>query len=257
MGWRLAPHVFKNRQLRFSREMTKTVSLKDLLEAGSHFGHQAQRWNPKMKPYLFGVQKGVHVFDLVKTKEGLEAASAFVKATAAKGGKIVFVGTKRQAREIVREEAKKAGFPYVEGRWLGGTITNWEQIKKDVNKLAQMGEEKEKGIYKKYTKKEQALLDKEIKRLESLVGGLIGLEELPEAIFVVDVKKEKTAVKEAAAKKVPVVAIVDTNSDPGMVDYVIPANDDAVGSVRLIVAEIAQAAKEGKEIFEKKNKKND
>lgn len=231
-----------------------SVTLKDLLEAGAHFGHQSQRWHPKMKPYLFDVQKGVHIFDLVKTKEGLEEAKKFIQKITSEGGKIVFVGTKRQARAIIAEEAKKAGFPYVDERWLGGTITNWGQIKKNLDKLAEMKEKREKGEYKKYTKKEQILVDREIKRLEKLVGGLVGLEKLPEAIFVVDVKKEKTAIQEAARKEVPVVAIVDSNSDPRLVNYVVPANDDAVGSLRLIISEVAKAAKEGKEAFAKKSK---
>lgn len=232
--------------------MATKISLKDLLEAGAHFGHQAARWNPKMKPYLYTVRDGVHVFDLSQTKKGLEEAAAFVKTTAAKGGKIVFVGTKRQAAAIVMEEAKKAGVPYVSKRWLGGTITNWEQIKKRIEKLTEMKEKREKGEYKKYTKKEQLLLDREIARLEKFFGGLVGLKELPAAIFVVDTKKEVTAVREANQKEIPVVAIVDSNSDPDLVDYVIPANDDAVGAIKLIVGAIGEAAKEGREKFAKK-----
>jgi len=237
--------------------MATKISLKDLLEAGAHFGHQAARWNPKMKPYLYTVRDGVHVFDLAKTKEGLEEAAAFVKTTAAKGGKIVFVGTKRQAAAIVMEEAKKAGVPFVCQRWLGGTITNWEQIKKSIDKLTEMSEKREKGEYKKYTKKEQLLLDREIARLEKFFGGLVGLKELPEAIFVVDTKREETAVKEANQKGIKVVAIVDSNSDPDLVDYVIPANDDAVGAVKLVVGAIAEAAKEGREKFAKKRAKSE
>ena len=230
------------------------VSLKDLLEAGAHFGHQASRWNPKMKPYLYTVRDKIHIFDLAKTREGLEKACEYVKKTTAEGGKIIFVGTKRQAAAIVKEEAKKAGMPWVCQRWLGGTITNWEQIKKNVEKLVEMKEKKEKGEYKKYTKKEQILIDREIARLEKFFGGLVGLENLPAAIFVVDIKKEKTAVREANRKEIPVVAIVDSNSDPGLVDYVIPANDDAVGAIKLIVGAVAEAAKKGKEAFEKKKK---
>lgn len=220
------------------------ITLKELLEAGCHFGHQSQRWNPKMKPYIFATKDKVHIFDLVKTKEGLGEAAAFAKATAAEGGKILFVGTKRQAKEIVKETAQKAGMPYVSERWLGGTITNWEQIKKSIDKLEEMKEKKEKGEYKDYTKKEQLLIDREIGRLERFFGGLVGLEGLPEAIFVVDIKKEEAAVLEANKKGVKVVAIVDTNSNPDLVDYVIPANDDAVGSIELIVGTIGQAIKE-------------
>jgi len=235
--------------------MATKTSLKDLLEAGAHFGHQAARWNPKMKPYLYTVRDGVHVFDLAKTKEGLDKACEYVRKLTAEGEKIVFVGTKRQAEAIVKEEAKKAGVPYVSERWLGGTITNWEQIKKSIEKLTEMIEKREKGEYKKYTKKEQLLLDREIARLEKFFGGLVSLKELPAAIFVVDTKKEVTAVKEAEQKGITVVAIVDSNSDPDLVDYVIPANDDAVGAVKLIVGAIAEAAKEGREKFEKKKKK--
>jgi small subunit ribosomal protein S2 len=231
------------------------VTLKDLLEAGAHFGHQAKRWNPKMKPYLFGVRDGVHIFDLVKTKEGLEKAADFVKTTAAGGGLVVFVGTKRQAAEIVKEEAKKAGMPYVYERWLGGTITNWEQIKKSIEKLEEMKDKREKGEYKKFTKKENILINREIARLERFFGGMVGLKELPAAIFVVDTNKEETAVKEANQKGVPVVALVDSNSDPDLVDYVIPVNDDAVGAVKLVVGVIGEAAKEGRGAWEKKGKK--
>ena len=232
--------------------MTNKVSLKDLLEAGAHFGHQARRWHPKMENYLFGVRDGVHIFDLAKTKEGLENAAAFVREIAARGGKIIFVGTKRQAQAIVKEEAKKANMPFVDQRWLGGTITNWEQIKKRIDRLLDMKEKREKGEYKKYTKKEQLLLDREIRSLERKIGGLVELKNLPEAIFVVDIKREEIAVREAKRKGILVVAIVDSNSDPGLVDYVIPANDDAVGAIKLIVSMIGGAAREGREVFRKK-----
>lgn len=222
------------------------VTLKDLLEAGAHFGHQASRWHPKMKPYLYTVRDGVHVFDLAKTKEGLEAAIEFVRKTAAGGGQIVFVGTKRQAASIVREEAEKAGMPFVDVRWLGGTITNWGEMQKRIKRLGDMKGKREKGEYKKYTKKEQILIDREIAKLEKFFGGLVDLEGLPAAIFVVDTKKEHTAVKEARRKGIPVVAIVDSNSDPDPVDWVIPANDDAVGSIKLIVGMIGAAVKEGR-----------
>lgn len=231
------------------------ISLKDLLEAGVHFGHQASRWDPKMKPYLYTVRDGVHVFDLAKTKESLEKAIDFVKKTAAEGGKIVFVGCKRQAAEIIKEEAQKAGMPYVSERWLGGTITNWEEIKKRIDRLAEMKEKREKGEYKKYTKKEQILIDREISRLEKFFGGLVDLEKLPAALFVVDTKKEYTAVREANHKGIPVVAIVDSNSNPEAIDYVIPANDDAVGSVKLIVGAISEAIQKGRKTSKKKVKK--
>lgn len=231
------------------------ISLKDLLEAGCHFGHQAQRWHPKMKDYLFGVRDGIHIFDLAKTKEYLDETVDYVEKLTKEGGTIVFIGTKRQAEAVIQEEARKAGMPFVSERWMGGIITNWEQIKKSIERLLEMKEKREKGEYKKYTKREQLLLDREIAKLEKFFGGLVDLKNLPEAIFVVDIKKEIAAVREANKKGIPIVAIVDSNSDPNLVDYVIPANDDAVGSIKLIVSAIAEAAKKGKETWEKKEKK--
>jgi small subunit ribosomal protein S2 len=235
-----------------AKTRTKEISLKELLEAGCHFGHQARRWNPKMKPYLYDVREGVHIFDLAKTKEGLEAAQEFLKKAAAEGKVIVLVGTKRQAWSVIVEEAKNAGVPYVNQRWIGGTITNWEQIKKRLDKLAEMKKAREKGEYQKYTKKERLLLDREILLLEKTYGGLSGLEKVPEVLFIVDVKKENVAVKEAIKKGVELVAIVDSDSDPDGIDYVVPANDDAVGSIKFLTIKIAEAIKEGREIFKKK-----
>lgn len=237
--------------------MATKITLKDLLEAGAHFGHQARRWNPKMTDYLFDVRDGIHVFDLAKTKENLEKTAAFIKELTSEGKKIVFVGTKRQAQAIIKEEAKKAAMPFINQRWLGGTFTNWDQIKKRIDRLIEMREKREKGEYEKYTKKEQLLIDREINNLERKIGGLVELEGLPAAIFVVDTKTEELAVREAKKEGVIVVAIVDSNSDPDLVDYLIPANDDAVGAIKLIVSVIAEAAKEGREAWEKKKKKND
>jgi len=233
------------------------ISLKDLLEAGCHFGHQARRWHPKMKPYLYAVRDGIHIFDLAKTKEGLDEACEYLRKLTVAGKTVVFVGTKRQAKAIIKEEAKKAGTPFVAERWLGGVITNWDQLKKSIRKLTEMKEKKEKGEYKKYTKKEQILIDREIARLEKLFGGLESLEELPEAIFVVDTKKEEAAVREANQKGIAVVAIVDSNSNPDLIDYIIPANDDAVGSIKIIVEAVAAAVQKGKEAAKKKGKKKD
>ena len=230
------------------------IELKDLLDAGCHFGHQSERWNPKMANYLYGEKEGIHIFDLAKTKEGLEKAMEFAQQTTANGGKIIFVGTKRQAQTIVKEEAIKAKMPFITERWLGGIVTNWDNIKKSINKLKDLKAQKESGELKKYTKKENILIDREISRLERFFGGLADLEELPAAIFVVDVKKEKAAIQEAAKKDIKIVAIVDSNSDPDLVDWAIPANDDAVGSIKLIVESISKAAKEGREIWEKKQK---
>lgn len=222
------------------------VPLEELLEAGAHFGHQVRRWNPKMKPYLYGVRDGIHIFDLAKTAQGLQTAYDVVKDLVASGKTIAFVGTKRQAQEIVKEEALKCGALYVTERWLGGTITNWEQIEKSIKRLTQMKEEKARGDYDKYTKKENVLIRREIERLTRFLGGLEGLKTIPDAIFVVDIVREIAAVREAQKKGVTVVAIVDTNADPDLVDYVIPANDDAVRSIKLIVSKIAEAVAEGK-----------
>jgi len=231
------------------------IKLKDLLEAGCHFGHQASRWNPKMKPYIFAERNKVHIFDLVKTKEGLETAFAFIKATASQGGKIVFVGTKRQAKDLIKQSALRVKMPYVSQRWVGGTISNWEEIKKNLDKLVDLKNKKEAGEFKDFTKKENLLIDRKITRLEFIFGGLVGLEKIPEAIFVVDVKKELGAVKEANEKGVKVIGLVDTNGNPDLVDYVIPGNDDGVKSIELIVNCIAEAVEEGKKEVEKETKK--
>ncbi len=223
--------------------MAVKINLKDLLEAGCHFGHQSSRWNPKMKPYIFTARDGVHVFDLAKTKESLEAAMDYVKEITREGKIIVFVGTKRQAKEVIKKVAQSVGMPYVSERWLGGTFTNWEQIKGRIGRLKDLKEKREKGEFNKFTKKERLLIDREISRLEKLFGGIDELEDLPEAIFVVDTKRELSAVREANKRDIKVVGLVDTNSDPDLVDYVIPANDDAAKSIELIVRKIGEAVK--------------
>ncbi len=233
------------------------VSLEELLEVGAHFGHQAKRWNPKMKPYLYTVRDGVHIFDLVKTAVGITEATEFVKSLVSEGKTIIFVGTKRQAQAIIKEEAKKCGAFFVSERWLGGTITNWEQIGKSVKKLEEMRTKRETGEYKKYTKKENVLIDKDINRLDRFLGGLVGLKKLPDAIFVVDVNREIAAVREAAARGVKIVAMVDSNSDPDKIDYVIPVNDDAVRSIQLVVSKMAEAVAEGKALFSKRKDADD
>ena len=222
------------------------IDLKELLEAGCHFGHQARRWNPKMEQYIYVKREGVHIFDLGITAKKLKTAMEYVRDLVAQRQTIVFVGTKRQAAPIIKEEAEKCGTPYVALRWLGGTITNWEQINKRINRLKELEEKKETGEFKKYTKKENVLIDREIEKLERFFGGLKELKGLPEAIMVVDVKKEISAVKEAKRKGIIVVGIVDTNADPDLVDYMIPANDDAVSSVKLIVSKLAKAVTDGK-----------
>lgn len=238
----------------------KDVSLKELLEAGCHFGHQTARWNPKMKQYIFTARDRIHIFDLVKTKEGLEAASAFAKATAAEGGQIIFVGTKRQAVDIVREAAQKVNMPFVTERWVGGLITNWEQIKKRLSRLADLKAGRAEGRFKDRTKKERILIDREIAKLERIFGGVSGLKGLPAAIFVTDARKDAGALREAERRGVKTIAIVDTNASPDDVDYVIPANDDASKCLELIVGAVAGAVEEGlsgksKPKAEKKTKK--
>ena len=218
------------------------ISLKELLEAGCHFGHQARRWNPKMKDYIYTKKSGVHIFDLELTAQKLKEAMEFVQNLSAEGKKVIFVGTKRQAAGVIKEQAEKCGMPYVAVRWLGGIITNWEQIKKSLDKMMDLEEKKSKGEFRKYTKRENVLIDKQIEKLSRFLGGLRTLKNEPAAVFVVDVKKEIAAVKEARMKDIPVIAIVDTNTDPDLIDYPIPANDDAVSSIKLIVTKITEAA---------------
>ena len=230
------------------------VPLEDLLEAGAHFGHQAKRWNPRMKQYIYSTRDGIHIFDLAKTAEGLQAAGEYLKEVVAGGGNVIFVGTKRQAQVIVKEEAMRCGAFFVSERWLGGTITNWEQVGKSVKKLTEMKQKREAGEYKKYTKKEQVLIDKDINRMFRFLGGLEGLPKVPDVLFVVDVVREIAAVREANSRNVPVVALVDTNADPDLVDNVIPINDDAVRSIKLAVATIADAVAAGKALAVKGEK---
>lgn len=238
------------------KKVSFEVDLEKLLQAGVHFGHQAKRWHPKMAAYIWTTRDGVHIFDLVKTAECLRRAAQFVKERVASGDSIIFVGTKRQARAIIKEEATRCGAYYISERWLGGLITNWNQVKKSIDKLVEMKEKKKAGEYEKYTKKENILIDREISRLERFFGGLVGLEGIPEVIFVVDISREKAAVKEAKEKGVKVVALVDTDSNPEVVDYLIPGNDDAVRSVKLIVSTMADAVEEGKQLKPKtKNEK--
>lgn len=222
------------------------VTLRALLEAGCHFGHQTSRWHPKMKPYIFTARDGIHIFDLAETKEGLLAAAEFVKRIAAEGKTIVFVGTKRQAQEIVKEEAKRVGMPYLTERWIGGLFTNWELIKKRIEYLEDLKKKVESGGLKDRTKKENLLIQKEAMRLEKNFGGLVGLKQLPAAVFVVDARKDATALKEAKKRGVVTVAIADTNTDPTNIDYIIPANDDAVRSIQFILRVITEAIEEGK-----------
>jgi len=227
------------------------VDLKMLLEAGCHFGHQAQRWSPKMKEYIYTERNGVHIFDLVKSGTKLQEAAQYVYDLAKQGKIVLFVGTKRQAQEIVQEEAIAVNAPFITTRWPGGLLTNWEQLKKSIDKLNSMKKDMAEGKYDNYTKKERVLLNREISRLERFFGGVAALKTVPDALFIVDVGKEKGVVNEAVAKKVPVVAMVDTNSDPTPVAFPIPVNDDAVRSIKLVVHFIAEAYREGRSAWQK------
>lgn len=238
--------VEKKEAKKVSSKAKISIDLKEMLEAGCHFGHQARRWNPKMAEYLYTERDGVHIFDLAKTAEGLEKAMEFVTDWVKQGKVIVFVGTKRQAKEIVKEEAIKCGAPYVTERWLGGTLTNWEQMQVRIKRLLDLKEKRDRGELKQYTKRERVLLDREIERLERFFGGIAQLKSRPEAIFVVDTHREKTAIKEARYLGLTVIGMVDSNADPDGIEHRIPANDDAVRSIKLIVTKIAEAYAAGK-----------
>lgn len=224
----------------------KNVSLKELLDTGAHFGHQTRRWNPKMRDFLYGDESGVHVFDLTITKEELERTLVFLKDAAKKNKKIIFVGTKKQAKQKIKEVAKNSNSFWVNERWLGGTLTNFDQIKKSLQKLDEMKKKKAQGDYKVFTKKERVLIDREIDRLERFFGGLSGLDALPDIVIIVDVKREGVVVKEANKLGVEVVGIVDSNSDPDGVDYPIPMNDDAVKAIAYVLDLMKDAILEGK-----------
>ncbi len=228
------------------------VSMKELLEAGAHFGHQVKRWNPKMKKYIFAERNGIHIIDLQKTVKGIEEAYEFIKEVASRGEGVLFVGTKKQAQEAVAEEAKRAGAYYINHRWLGGMLTNFSTVRKSVEKWQRIEQMKGDGSLYLHTKKEIAKLEKERQRLEANLIGIKDMLELPKAIFIIDIKKEKIAVAEAIKLNIPIVAIVDTNCDPDVVDYVIPGNDDAIRAIKLITAKMADAILEGKEIYIKK-----
>ncbi len=222
------------------------VSLEDLLEAGAHFGHQAKRWNPKMQGFVWAEKDGIHIFDLAKTAQKIDEAAEYLRDAVAEGKQVVLVGTKRQASDIIKEVATKVEVPFVSQRWLGGIITNWEQIKKRIDKLADMKLKREKGEYAKYTKREQLLLAREIDKLEKFFGGLASLTKRPDILFVVDTHKERVAVREAKNRGLVIVGMCDTNGNPDLVDYVIPANDDALRSIKVIVEAIGDAITEGK-----------
>lgn len=223
------------------------VSMKQLLEAGVHFGHRTRRWNPKMKPYIYSARKGIYIIDLQRTLKLIEEACDFVRSLASEGGTIIFVGTKKQAQHVVREEAKRCGALYVDNRWLGGLLTNFKTIKPRIEKLTELEEMESSGELDKLPKKEQSRIRKILEKLRKNLGGLKGMEGLPDAIYVIDPRKEKNAVAEANNLGIPVIGIVDTNCDPEPVDFVIPANDDAIRSIKLITSKIADSYLEGKE----------
>ncbi|MFH1838651.1 MAG: 30S ribosomal protein S2 [Candidatus Kuenenbacteria bacterium] len=225
----------------------KLPTLLELLEAGVHFGHQTSKRYPKTKPYIFGVRNGIHIINLEKTVEKLQEALDFIKEVAKKNGTILFLGTKKQAKEIIKKAAQEVNMPYITERWLGGTFTNLFTIIKNVKKMKKMEEEKEKGGFKKYTKKEQSKFEKEIEKLKKLFEGLRGLEKLPETIFIIGLNEEETAKKEAIKKKVPIIAVIDTNTKPQNVAYPIPANDDGIKSIKMIVNLVVEAIKEGRD----------
>jgi small subunit ribosomal protein S2 len=229
-----------------------SIGLKELLESGVHFGHQTKRWNPKMKPFIFDARNGIHIIDLSKTLVQLEAACNFLSQTVRKGGKIIFVGTKKQAQQCVKETAKECGQFYVTERWLGGTLTNFNTIKSSIKRLKEIEKMDADGALAKYGKQEQASIRREAGRLHKYFDGIRAMDRIPAAMFVVDVKREHNAVAEARRLKVPLIAIVDTNCDPDLVDYPIVANDDAIRSVRMILATICQVITLAQAEFESK-----
>ncbi|AHZ15616.1 30S ribosomal protein S2 [Bacillus sp. NEAU-CP5] len=223
------------------------ISMKQLLEAGVHFGHQTRRWNPKMKRYIFTERNGIYIIDLQKTVKKVEEAYNFTKNLAAEGGKILFVGTKKQAQDSVKEEAVRSGMYYVNQRWLGGTLTNFETIQKRIKRLKDIEKMQENGTFEVLPKKEVVQLKKELERLEKFLGGIKDMKDLPDALFIIDPRKERIAVAEAHKLNIPIIGIVDTNCDPDEIDVVIPANDDAIRAVKLLTSKMADAILEAKQ----------
>jgi small subunit ribosomal protein S2 len=229
-----------------------SIGVKELLESGVHFGHQTKRWNPKMKPFIFDARNGIHIINLSKTVEQLEAACDFLAKTVRKGGKVIFVGTKKQAQQCVKDTAKECGQFYVVERWLGGTLTNYNTIKTSLKRLKEIEKMNTDGSINDYVKQEQAMIHREEARLHKYFDGISSMDKIPAAMFVVDIKREHNAVAEAIKLKIPIVALVDTNSDPDLVTYPIAANDDAIRSVRMIMATIGQVITQAQAEFESK-----
>lgn len=225
----------------------KEISLLELLKSGAHFGHKASRWNPKMKPFIFTVRNNIHIIDLEKTRTNLQKAVGFAEEITKKGGHILFVATKRQLRSIVRKQAEECGMPYVDLRWLGGTFTNFKTIQRTIRKLEKLQQRKDSPDFEiKYTKKERLLIEREIEKLTKLFDGLKNMKRIPQAVFIADIHHDDIALTEARKMKVPVIAIVDTNTDPSLVNYPIPANDDSTAAVELITAAVSNAIKANK-----------
>lgn len=226
--------------------MASVISMKALLESGVHFGHRTNKWNPAMKPFIFTERNGIHIIDLQQTVKAITTAYNLVRDTVQKGGTVMFVGTKRQAQETIKEEAIRCGMPYVTERWMGGMLTNWSTMFQRIQELERLEKMRDTGEINKLTKKEGLLIAREITRLETRLGGVRQLKTTPDLIFVVDISREATAIHEANVKGIPVIALVDTNCDPSGVDYIIPSNDDAIRAIKLLVGKIADAAIEGR-----------
>lgn len=228
--------------------MPSSVSMKALLETGVHFGHRTTKWNPKMKPYIFTERNGIHIIDLQQTLVNLNEYYDLVRDKVAQGGTVLFVGTKRQAQEAVAREAERCEMPYINHRWLGGTLTNWNTIRRRIETLKQLEKRRDSGDFDRLTKKEVLLLNRKIEKLQTRLGGIRNMRRLPDVLFIVDVKREATAVKEANSLKIPTMALADTNSNPDEIDYIIPGNDDAVRAIKLLVGAMADAVIEGEQM---------
>jgi small subunit ribosomal protein S2 len=222
------------------------ISMKALLETGVHFGHRTRKWNPRMKPFIFTERNGIHIIDLQQTLESLEAVYALIRDKVSGGGSLLFVGTKRQAQETIQFEAARCGMPYVNARWLGGTLTNWRTIRSRIDELDSLEKRRDSGQFEHLTKKEALILERKIERLQERLGGIRNMRTLPALLFVVDVKREETSIHEANLLNIGVIALVDTNCDPRGIDYVIPSNDDAIRAIKLLASKIADAVLEGK-----------
>src|SRR5215472_16843645 len=244
--------VRRERRTPNQRKLVISIGVKELLDAGVHFGHQTKRWNPKMKPFIFDARNGIHIIDLSKTLNQLEAACNFLGNTVRKGGKVLFVGTKKQAQQAVKETAKECGQFYVTERWLGGTLTNFNTIKRSIGRLKQIEKMEADGSINAYVKQEQSVIRREASRLVKFFDGIRAMDKPPGALFIVDIKREHNAVAEARRLKIPVVAIVDTNCDPDLVTHPIAGNDDAIRSVRMILATVGQVITQAQAEYEAK-----